>query len=691
MKKFLFISISLSFSFILFSKIYAQDISVYQKFTILTQNKRYTLNNAIVNINSQNLNLGYSVRKINSNTEIVEKPNNMSYENFLISLLSNTNLYTVAPNYIKSFSQLPNNIDITQQKNLFLTHAPVVDNNGFSSSLGGSSNITIAVLDSGIAYQNYTNPLDNTFYAQAPSLSNLNIKDPYNALAVYNNQLQNEYAPYDNVGHGTYIAGIIASSTNNDASGSLNYATAGIAFNATIMPVKIGNSNGIPLGAELLGLQWAINNHANIINLSIASTTPSQSEETLIEQAINDGIIVVAASGNEGSNSLDYPAGYPNVIAVGASNSSNTLTSYSNYGCSTDLNCQTVVAPVGYNTPLVYQQTLTGYDTGTVSSFSSFSNEYLVGTSFATPQVVAAIALYESVNGVQNSAFMENILKMCSTSLGNYNLYGFGLLNINNMLNYPVNSTPYTVLSSQGTVSTFGQDQYWGNLPVNSTPTDIARTNTGYYILTSNGAVYTFGNAQFYGSMYNIPNPPVQQSVAIVPTKNDLGYYILTEDGAVYTFGNAQFYGSMYNIPSSAVPVRTPLSLVLTQDQSGYYILTSNGAVYTFGDAQFYGSVFNIPNAPVKTAVALRLSSQGEGYYILTKDGAIYTFGDAQFYGSMYNIPSSAVPQNNPTSLLITNSGYMILEKDGALYTFGGILSEGTLYPDPSGAIAITQ
>ena len=695
MKKFLSISIILSILGISLTKIYASSINSTTKsnseYNKLTYNQKYSTNSAIIETN--NTNLGYSnVVNVNKKIKIIKKPNNESYKSFMTNLISNKNIRSVSPNYIRSFSSLPNNIDITQQKNLFAINAPVVDNSGFTPSLGGEQSIKIAVLDSGVEYQSYTNPINSTTYGQSPALSNVNIVDPYNALAVYNNQTANEYNPYDSIGHGTYVTGVINSSTNNDSSGSQEYGVAGIAFNTSIMPVKIGNSSGIPLGAELLGIQWAINNGANVINLSIAGTTPSSTEQNLIEQAISDGIVVVASSGNEGVSSIDYPAGYPNVIAVGASNSQNALSTYSNYGCSSDNNCQSLVAPVGYNNPLTFQQSYTGFNSGTVSSFTSFSNQNAVGTSFSAPQVTAAIALYDSKYGIQPLNVIQSVLAKSSTNIGNSFQFGDGLLNINAMLNISPNNSnntlSYNILSQSGSVYTFGNTVNYGGVNgINQNygkAVDIVSTynNQGYYILTSSGSVYTFGNAQFFGSMYNIINPPTRESIKLIPTLNDKGYYILTSDGGVYTFGNAQFFGSLYNIPSSAIPDRAPIAISLTSDNLGYYIVTANGSVYTFGDAQFFGSVYNIPNAPVKTAIDFQITNNNKGYYLLTADGAVYTFGNAQFFGSMYNIAKSSVPSNIPQSLLITsnNLGYYILEQDGAVYTFGDAQYEGSIY-----------
>ena len=649
-----------------------------KKVLSLIANKKINTGSAIVVYKNSKSKTENSQINVNQNISIIKKPSNENYSSFIKNLVTNNKIKEVSPNYVRSFSSLPNNINIQQQKNLFIANAPVVNNQGFNSSLGGSSNITIAVLDSGVAYQNFTNTLTGTTYGEAPSLSYLHIVNPYNALAVYNNQTVNEYSPYDSVGHGTYTTGVIASATNQDSSGSSLYGTAGIAFNASIMPIKIGNSNGIPLSAEILGLQWAIAHHANIINLSIEGTTPSSVEESEIDAAINAGIVVVASSGNEGTSSIDYPAGYPNVIAVGATNAQNQLTSYSNYGCSSYNNCVTLTAPVGYSNPLVYQQTYTGYNSSSVSSFTSFSNEYLAGTSFSAPQVSAAIALYESKYGIQNQQNMLNVLKQSSTNLGNSTQFGYGLLNINSMLNVSTTNNGYQIFGNNGNIYSFGNTQNYGNLSSmnqNSSPVSISTVPGGYYILTKNGAVYTFGSAQFFGSLYNIPGYQ-GTPVTIASLPNDSGYYILTQTGAVYTFGSAKFLGSMYNIPSANIINRTAINLSITNNGNGYYIVTQDGAIFTFGEAQFFGSMYNIPNVPTRTIVSFAVVPQG--YYILTKDGAVYTFGNAQFQGSMYNIPNQ--PSYLAGGFLTTNNGYYILTQNGAVYTFGSAQFQGSLY-----------
>jgi hypothetical protein len=680
------ITASLGIIFYIFStanraSTYAQEISNdLNKAYSLTNGKSYDTNEALVEYTTPPTQINPNVAtKINNNIYIIKRPQGESYVNFLSGLEEDNNINSISPNYVSKFASLPNNVDITQQQNLPIIHAPIVDNSGFNSSLGGSSNIVVAVEDSGVAYENYTDTSTGIQYAQAPGLSYTNFVDPYNALAAYEGQTQYEYLPLDTVGHGTYVSGIIASSANQDSSGSSLYGTAGIAFNASIMPIEIGDSNGIPLGAEIMGIQWAIDHNANIINLSIESSSPSSIEEAEIEDAINNGITVVASSGNTGASTLSYPAGYPNVIAVGATNAQGTLASYSAYGCSSYNNCQTLVAPVGDISPLLLQQTYTGYDAGNATSYTSFSNESLEGTSFSAPQVSAAIALYESKYGIQSPGSILLLLKESSSPIGGINTtYGYGLLNINAMLQIQSPSQGYDILESNGSVNSFGNNLNYGG--VSNTvyaPVDISTTSNGYYILTSNGAVYTLGNAQFFGSMYNILNALVRNSISISSMPDGEGYYILTSDGAVYTFGNAQFYGSMYNIPGYTETQRNmPIGIYTTSDGNGYYILTSNGEVYTFGDAVFYGSMYNISNPPSTTTIGLYQTNGG--YYLVTNDGAVYTFGNAQFYGSMYNIQGA--PSYVPIGFKIVNGGYYILTKDGAIYTFGNAQFFGSVY-----------
>ena len=169
----------------------------------------------------------------------------------------------------------------------------------------GNAETIVAVLDTGVD-QNH-NELDGRIAARvnftdSPSLSDLH-------------------------GHGTHISGIIAANSNNDR------GIAGVAPHSKVVNVKVADDKGRcqPL-VVAKGIIWAVNNGARVINISIEFREPSPELEKAVDYAWNHGVVIVAAAGNEGSQSPIYPAYYENCIAVGATKQDDTLAPLSNYG-----------------------------------------------------------------------------------------------------------------------------------------------------------------------------------------------------------------------------------------------------------------------------------------------------------------------------------------------------------------------
>jgi subtilisin family serine protease len=162
----------------------------------------------------------------------------------------------------------------------------------------------------------------------------------------------------DIYGHGTSIAGIIA------ANGDDNFRVQGIASNCRLLNVKVVDDRGHYNMSDLVnGIRWAVDNGANIINISLVSEEKSTDLETAINYAWQNGVVIVAAAGNGGTNKPVYPAAYDHCIAVTAVDGNNNLIPLANYGDWVD------IAAPGYK---IYS-TLPGNNYG-----------YVYGTSFAT-------------------------------------------------------------------------------------------------------------------------------------------------------------------------------------------------------------------------------------------------------------------------------------------------------------------
>ena len=186
--------------------------------------------------------------------------------------------------------------------------------------------------------------------------------------------------PSDFDGHGHAVAAIAAASDLSvklDARGLLPYS--GVAPEAELMILRAGfrpPSGGLPFLATvdiLDAMRYAIDNGADVVNMSFESSLPSPPLEALLIEAQERGIVVVAAAGNGGSAVPRFPAAYPQVIAVGSVGSSRARSGFSSYGAAVDLQGlgEAVLAP--------------GLEADSAIRVS--------GTSFSSPQVAGAAAL----------------------------------------------------------------------------------------------------------------------------------------------------------------------------------------------------------------------------------------------------------------------------------------------------------
>lgn len=179
----------------------------------------------------------------------------------------------------------------------------------------------------------------------------------------------------DVLGHGTGVAGIVA------ATGDNGVGVAGSAMNVKLMPLKVGNDNGAPVSQIAQAVEHAVDNGADVINLSLGSETESARLRQSLDYAEQNDVIAVAASGNE-PDTPTFPGSWSTTISVGATTlDGSEMAQFSSRVSVTDL-----VAP-GENVLSTYW---TQQDGNTYA--------YLAGTSFATPIVSGVAALLDSVN-----------------------------------------------------------------------------------------------------------------------------------------------------------------------------------------------------------------------------------------------------------------------------------------------------
>ena len=202
----------------------------------------------------------------------------------------------------------------------------------------GSSDIVIAVIDSGVAYNH--EDLSANIWSNTGEIPDNGIDDDGNGYIddVRGWDFVNDdNNPMDSNDHGTHVAGTIAAKGNN-ATG-----ITGVCWTAKIMPLRFLNAfGGGSVADEISAINYARANGAKIINASYGSTTYSQSEKDAISDASSAGILFVAAAGNGGDDQIgddndttpEYPASYDltNIISVAATDQDDARCSFSNYG-----------------------------------------------------------------------------------------------------------------------------------------------------------------------------------------------------------------------------------------------------------------------------------------------------------------------------------------------------------------------
>jgi serine protease len=293
-------------------------------------------------------------------------------------------------------------------------------------ALGGRG-VTVAVLDTGVAYAN-RGP-----FRRSPDFS------PFEFVQGYDFVARNQF-PNDRNGHGTFVAGTIAEATDN------RYGLTGLAFGARIMPVRVLDTAGEGEASTIAeGVLYAVRHGAQVINLSLEfspGVTAADIPELIeaLRYAHRRGVLVVAAAGNEGHDAIAYPARAPYVVSVGATTEHGCLASYSNDGSGL-----TLVAPGGGadatlpGDPNCHPEAPSGQDIFQVTFAGSSPRVFGIpsgyeGTSMATPHVAATAALVIA-SGVlgRHPSPAQLTARLTATARklgggGDERLYGAGLL-----------------------------------------------------------------------------------------------------------------------------------------------------------------------------------------------------------------------------------------------------------------------
>lgn len=220
----------------------------------------------------------------------------------------------------------------------------------------------------------------------------------------------------DDNGHGTHVAGIIAASDNE-------IGVVGVAHGADLYAVKVLDRKGNGYLSDIIeGLDWAIANEMDVVNMSLGTSTYVQAFEDAVQKVIDAGIVVVAAAGNDGpvEGSVDYPGAFDGVIAVAATDASDQVAAWSSRGPQVD------IAAPGVSI----------YSTYKGSAYATMS-----GTSMASPHVAGVVALLlrsadPDGNGWDPSE-VEARIESSAQALGPVTSYGSGLVQADQAVGLP--------------------------------------------------------------------------------------------------------------------------------------------------------------------------------------------------------------------------------------------------------------
>lgn len=247
--------------------------------------------------------------------------------------------------------------------------------------------VVIAIVDTGI---------DSTH----PDLTKKILRDA-NGIVGYNAQTGLAGDALDDHGHGTHCAGIAAAEINNGIgiAGIAGWnGLAGSDVSSTkLMPVKVLSQYGSGSSDQVAaGILWAADHGANVISMSLGGSGSTTMADA-VNYAWNKGCVVVAAAGNSSSSTPSYPAAYPESIAVAATDSSDTLCSFSNWGSWVQ-----VAAPGSaiFSTTPTYSATA-GY---------ALNYAALSGTSMACPHVAGEAALIWAHNPMLSNADLKSLI-----------------------------------------------------------------------------------------------------------------------------------------------------------------------------------------------------------------------------------------------------------------------------------------
>lgn len=265
------------------------------------------------------------------------------------------------------------------------------DQSSFAAAWATSTGagVTVAVLDSGVQGEH-----EDLAPRVLPGIEMLAGGGTITALDGWNDQH----------GHGTHVAGIIAATQGN------GLGVSGMAPSVSILPVRVLDATAVGWMSDITaGVYWAVEQGATVLNLSLGSTANYAPLADAIDYAVAHDVVVVAAAGNAGPETIRYPAAYPNAIAVaaGAWNGHGAVDSYSSYSAASPF--VDITAPGSF----IVSTLSTRRPDNPTEKYGLKS-----GTSMAAPHVAAAAALVRGMDPALTATQVRALLESTATDVG---------------------------------------------------------------------------------------------------------------------------------------------------------------------------------------------------------------------------------------------------------------------------------
>ena len=319
----------------------------------------------------------------------------------LMTYFKTHNVEYVEPHYMYVTNDAPVDAEIVPNDELYSRYQwnlPIIRTPAGWSLTRGAEEVVVGVVDTGVTL---THP-----DLEGHLVEGYNVVDP-------------SKPPIDDVGHGTHVAGVVSALVDN------GQGVAGMTWYNKVMPVKVLDSTGMGSTYSVAeGIIWATDHGAKVINMSLGNYASANFLHDAIRYAYDRDVVLIAATGNDNTSQPGFPAAYPEVFAVSATNQGQEKASFSNYGDYVD-----VVAP-GENIASTYTE-----------------NQYaaLSGTSMASPHVSALAALIRSANPSLKNTEVYEIMRKSAVDLGPVGrdaYFGYGQIDVERALRLATGQQP---------------------------------------------------------------------------------------------------------------------------------------------------------------------------------------------------------------------------------------------------------